>query len=44
MTAREKALEDAVYAILVQVVQGKVLERDACIAQARKAYAMPKGK
>lgn len=32
-------LLDAVRAILFQVVQGKVLERDACIAQARAAYA-----
>lgn len=29
----------ALRAILFQVAQGKVLERDACIAQAREAYA-----
>jgi hypothetical protein len=31
-------LLDALRAILFQVNQGKVLERDACIAQARAAY------
>lgn len=30
---------DALRAILVQVIQGPVLERDACIKLAREAYA-----
>lgn len=33
----------AVKAILFQVIQGKVLERDACITQARAAYAKATG-
>lgn len=33
----------AVKAILIQIVQGKVLERDACITQARAAYAKATG-
>lgn len=32
-------LLDAIRAILLQVGQGKVLERDACITQARAAFA-----
>ena len=32
-------LLNAIHAILFQVVQGKVLERDACITQARAAIA-----
>ena len=34
----------AVKAILIQIVQGKVLERDACITQARAAYAKATGR
>ena len=37
-------MQDALRAILLQVVQGKVLERDACIAQARAALAKAEGK
>lgn len=36
-------LLDAVRAILFQVNQGPVLERDACIAQARAAYIKATG-
>ena len=38
MAAAPRLLE-ALHAILFQVIQGKVLERDACIEQARAAYA-----
>ena len=34
---------EALEAIVFQVVQGKVLERDACITQARAAIAKSKG-
>jgi hypothetical protein len=37
-------LLNAVKAILIQVCQGKVLERDACITQARAAYAKATGR
>lgn len=37
-------LRDAVRAILFQVYQGKVLERDACITQAQAAFAKAEGK
>lgn len=37
------ALLAAVKAILIQIVQGKVLERDACITQARAAYVKATG-
>jgi hypothetical protein len=35
---------EAIRAILFQVIQGKVLERDACITQARAAIAKAEGK
>lgn len=38
------ALLAALRAILFQVIQGKVLERDACISQARAAIAQAEGK
>lgn len=31
-------LRSAIHSILFQVIQGAVLERDACIAEARRAY------
>lgn len=37
-------LLDSVRAILFQITQGKVLERDACIAQAREAFIKAGGK
>jgi alpha-D-ribose 1-methylphosphonate 5-phosphate C-P lyase len=39
MTTAADNMADALRAILLQVVQGKVLERDACITQARVALA-----
>lgn len=38
LIAAAPELQDALRAILFQVVQGGVLERDACITQARAAY------
>ena len=38
-----KALVEGLNAIVFQIIQGKVLERDACITQARAALAQFKG-
>lgn len=43
LIAAAPALLEALRAILIQVVQGKVLERDACITQARAALRLAEG-
>lgn len=41
--AAAPAMAEALRAILFQVVQGPVLERDACVTQARAALALAEG-